>query len=112
MTRGIETEIHPAVARQLQRFVSLERQRLNGAGVRLADIRRKNLVGAAGLVLGLVVEDLPRQRNDLAHRQGLARQNAHGELAAGNVRFHHHFPIVRFRYRDRRGQFGGLTDQT
>ncbi len=78
----IAAEIHPAVGAEFQR--PMRRQRMLSAAAAASagrNLRRKHLARSAHLVLGLVIEHFAR-RDDLAHRQGRAVEDADSELAA------------------------------
>src|SRR5580658_755853 len=79
----IAPEIDAAVGTEFQRAVGAQCVVLQLGGLGRRNLRRKQLPGAALLVLGLIVEDFSRGKN-LPDRQRLLIENTHRELATGN----------------------------
>src|SRR5690606_27852452 len=89
----IQPEIHAAVAAQLERTVSLEREHLYRDYLRPGQVGREDLLRHARLVLALVVVDLVL-RYDLVHQQRCLAMYRDVQLTTGDETLDHHLVFV------------------
>ncbi len=108
MTVAVHAKVDTAVDTQLQRVVRTQGELLQVVSGLGRQIRGKDFLGTALLVLGLVIEHFAFD-DDLAHRQRLTIEDPDRQLAAGDEPLDHHFIVVPLGQLDRGTQIGRLA---